>query len=486
MGILTVVRPYLKSLLTGGALLLVVFYVISGRQMAFYFTPGVARDLHQHNDPRPGNDTLTMSTPVSMSLLLPTLGASLPPWHFRSPQPAIFQNPRPHTPSTTASGGSPGGFSHTNPEGFSHTNPEDIVLISKDSSMVSQLHDMEQRPMHLNTTCFKDVLLNATYKRTERGRFFHSKVYNIAYCKVPKVGSTFWTLLFTTLDNGVDFGKKLLEKKRSSLHNGRYTFSSSFTYVKSAKVATILPTRDPYSRLFSAFIDKSYLPIRINTNYAVLSIQNKSLCATDVSFQEFLNWILNEAKVGKSLDQHWAPIYSICGSCEVNAQYIVKQETFTNDIGVILQKLNVSSEKYNFIMHTLEGKRIQSSLPGIVATILDRSSAPEINRCMPWLEVTRRIWRSFQIQGFIREDRGYPQDTFESIRNSSDPSLVSDIILAEIFKYTLSSEERKIQRENALRKAYEGVSKDVVDVIKDLYSVDFSIYGYSNIPPNER
>ncbi|KAH3795457.1 hypothetical protein DPMN_149009 [Dreissena polymorpha] len=127
-------------------------------------------------------------------------------------------------------------------------------------------------------------------------------------------------------------------------------------------------------------------------------MQNKSLCATDVSFQEFLQWILNEAKAGKSVDQHWAPIYSICGSCEVNAQYIVKQETFTNDIGAVLQKLNVSSEKYNFIMHTLKGKRIQSSLPGIVATILERSFAPETSRCMPWLEVTRRIWRSFQIQ----------------------------------------------------------------------------------------
>ncbi|KAH3793301.1 hypothetical protein DPMN_146808 [Dreissena polymorpha] len=332
-----------------------------------------------------------MSTPVSLSLLLPTLGASLPPWPFQpQPQTAIFQNTRPPTPTPTASGGAP--------DDFSHTNSEDSVLISKNTSILSQLNDLERRSMHLNTTCFKDILLNATYKGTERGLFFHSKVYNIAYCKVPKVGSTFWTLLFTTLDNGVDFGKKLLEKKRSSIHAGRYTFSSSFTYVKSAKVPTILPTRDPYSRLYSAFIDKSYLPIRIHTNYAVLGIQNKSLCPTDVSFQDFLQLILNEAKAGKSLDQHWAPIYSICGSCEVNAQYIVKQETFTNDIGVVLQKLNVSTEKFNFIMHTLEGKRIQSSLPGIVATILERSSAAEISRCRPWLEVTRRIWRSFQIQ----------------------------------------------------------------------------------------
>ncbi|KAH3793305.1 hypothetical protein DPMN_146812 [Dreissena polymorpha] len=103
-------------------------------------------------------------------------------------------------------------------------------------------------------------------------------------------------------------------------------------------------------------------------------------------------------------------------------------------------------------MHTLEGKRIQLSLPGIVATIHEWSSEAAVSRCMHWTEVTQMIWRSFQIQGYTREDRGYPQGTFESIRNNSDPSLVSDIILAEIFKYTLSSEERKLQRENALRK----------------------------------
>ncbi|KAH3793287.1 hypothetical protein DPMN_146794 [Dreissena polymorpha] len=156
---------------------------------------------------------------------------------------------------------------------------------------------------------------------------------------------------------------------------------------------------------------------------------------------------------------------SICGSCEVNARYIIKQETFTNDIGVVLQTLNVSSDKYDFVMHTLDGKRIQLSLPGIVATILEWSSGDAVSRCMHWAEVTRRKWRSFQIQGYIRRDRGYLQGTFESIRNNSDPSLVSDIIFAEVFKYTLSSEERKIQRENALKNAYQGIDKDVVDAI---------------------
>ncbi|KAH3773077.1 hypothetical protein DPMN_174428 [Dreissena polymorpha] len=111
-----------------------------------------------------------------------------------------------------------------------------------------------------------------------------------------------------------------------------------------------------------------------------LRCQNKSLCPTDVSVQDFLQWILNEAKAGKSLDVHWAPMYSIWGSCEVNARYFVLQETFTNDIGAVLQTLRVSSDKYDFIMHTLEGKRIQSSLPGIVATILERSSGAAVSR----------------------------------------------------------------------------------------------------------
>ncbi|XP_052212115.1 uncharacterized protein LOC127831161 [Dreissena polymorpha] len=398
------VRPYLKPLLAVVAFLLVVLYAISGRNAVCYHLPGLAIDLHQHND----------------------------------------------------------------------------------TSMVSQLQELERRSRHLSTSCFNNDLLNATTREKNARMFFHSKVYNVAYCKVPKVGSTFWTLLFTILDNGVNFGKKLLEENRDSIHRRQYTFFSSFEYVKSQQDPTILPARDPYSRLFSAFIDKIYLPVRLNYNYVILSIQNKSVCPTNVSFQDFLKWIVNETKAGKSLNQHWTPIYIICGSCEINAQYVVKQETFAKDIDVVLQRLNVSSEKYDFIMNTLEGTRIQSSLPGIVAQIFEGTSGSNVRRCMPWVEVTRRIWHSFQIQGYIREDRGYPQGTFDSIGDNLAPSLVSDLILAEIFKYPMSSEERQIQRENALKRAYEGVRKDVVDAIKDVYALDFSLYGYSNLPPNER
>ncbi|XP_052237478.1 carbohydrate sulfotransferase 12-like isoform X4 [Dreissena polymorpha] len=352
--------------------------------------------------------------------------------------------------------------------------------------MVSHLEELERRSRHLNTTCLNNDLLNATTREKKAKVLFLSKVYNVACCKVPKAGSTFWTIFFAVLDNGVEFGKKLLGENRGTIHKGQYTFFSSFKYVKSKKYPTILPARDPYSRLFSAFIDKIYLLVRFNYNYAILSIQNKSVCPTDVSFQDFLPWIVNETKEGKTLDRHWAPIYSICGSCEVNAQYVVKQETFAIDIDIVLQKLNVSSAKHNYIMQTLEGTRIQSSLPGIVAAIFDHSSGSNVRRCMPWVEVTRKIWRSFQIQGYIREDRRYPQGTFDSIGDNLTPSLVSDLILAEIFKFSMSSEERQIQRENALRRAYEGVRKDVVDAIKDVYALDFSLYGYSNLPPHER
>ncbi|XP_052237477.1 uncharacterized protein LOC127848856 isoform X3 [Dreissena polymorpha] len=342
-----------------------------------------------------------------------------------------------------------------------------------DTSMVSHLEELERRSRHLNTTCLNNDLLNATTREKKAKVLFLSKVYNVACCKVPN-------------DNGVEFDKKLLGENRGTIHKGQYTIFSSFKYVKSKKYPTIIPARDPYYRLFSAFIDKIYLPVRLNYNYAILSIQNKTVCPTDVSFQDFLQWIVNQTKAGKTLDVHWAPIHSHCGSCELNAHYIVKLETFAIDIDIVLQKLNVSSAKYNYIMQTLEGKGTQSSLPGIVAAIFDHSSGSNVRRCMPWVEVTRKIWRSFQIQGYIREDRRYPQGTFDSIGDNLTPSLVSDLILAEIFKFSMSSEERQIQRENALRRAYEGVRKDVVDAIKDVYALDFSLYGYSNLPPHER
>ena len=48
----------------------------------------------------------------------------------------------------------------------------------------------------------------------------------------------------------------------------------------------------------------------------------------------------------------------------------------------------------------------------------------------------------------------------------------------------MSQNESKLQRRGALVKAFDGVSKDILDQLKELYKQDFILFDYSFEPPS--
>ncbi|XP_053387272.1 carbohydrate sulfotransferase 11-like [Mercenaria mercenaria] len=109
---------------------------------------------------------------------------------------------------------------------------------------------------------------------------------------------------------------------------------------------TIIVSRDPYSRLFSAYIDKSFLQLMLSLNYyirniAIDELYKSNVCLTDVTFQEFSEWIVKESQSGKTLDRYWALIFSLCYPCAINPFILVKQETFARGVEFALLQLGV-------------------------------------------------------------------------------------------------------------------------------------------------
>ena len=137
---------------------------------------------------------------------------------------------------------------------------------------------------------------------------------------------------------------------------------------------TVLVSRDPYSRLFSAFIDKMFLPLMYGTAVGIVQRQRtyqkrKSSCANDITFEEFLSDIVDSASKGKSLDRHWTPTFSLCKPCDVNPLSIVKQETFSADVEYVLKEVRVTNDEFDVIYEALHDHRIDATIPGIVATV---------------------------------------------------------------------------------------------------------------------
>ena len=358
-----------------------------------------------------------------------------------------------------------------------------------EDSYLTLLKEHQLRIKHLEEKCSDHTLENASYVGKESSPYFRSSLYNVAYCKVPKCGSTFWTRLFTVLDNGIEETKELIKLFRIKVHSTRHTFDDNVRNVIELQSPTILSARNPYSRLFSAFIDKSYLPLMYEINFSiqgtVRNISGINNCPGRVTFQDFLHWIVRSAQRGKRLNSHWAPIFSLCKPCKVRPLAILHQETFAEDVNFITKYMSVENEKYDFIKNTLQGHRDKVSLPSIIGIIFKKAKVPNTLRCLGgWHEVMRRVWNALVIQGFISVNAEYPSGLFADMKDPSDGRKASEIILSVIAKHPMTSEENHKQRNAALNAAYAKIDNKTLNSIKQLFREDFELFGYSNVPPH--
>ena len=358
-----------------------------------------------------------------------------------------------------------------------------------EDSYLTSLLEHQLRIKHLEEKCSDHTLENASYVGKGSTRYYRSSLYNIAYCKVPKCGSTFWTRLFTVLDNGIEATNELIKLVRAAIHSARHTFNDNVQNVIELQSPTILSGRNPYARLFSAFIDKSYLPLMYEINYhikgTVRNISGINNCPGRVTFQDFLHWIVMSAQQGKRLNRHWAPIFTLCKPCKVKPLAILHQETFAQDVDFITKYMSVEKEQYDFIKNTLQGHRDEVSLPSIIGAILKRAETPSRLRCLGgWDGVMRRVWNSLVVQGFISVNAEYPSGVFAAMKDPSDGHEASEIILSVIAKHPMTTEEKHTQRNGALKAAYAKVEDKTINAIKQLYREDFELFGYSNVPPH--
>ena len=293
-------------------------------------------------------------------------------------------------------------------------------------------------------------------------------------------------LVFAVLQNGPRVAEMVFGMDRKYLHEHYKRFRVQFGSAEIRKSRTVLVSRDPYSRLFSAFIDKMFLPFNNPAAIGLVKRQRNIAqmfsCANDLTFQEFLQDVIEIARGGQSLNRHWAPIFSLCNPCEVDAFVLVKQESFSSDVEYALKEIGIADGAFKVLYGALHDHRVDSTIPGIVASVM--RSRKKAKKCMSDIEIARRIWVSFQIQGYIKNTIPFPTDIVDSEEKATSGKLLSNLILETIRQHPMTPEESKLQRRRALVSAYDGVSDHVIDGLKDVYKQDFILFDYSPDPPS--
>ena len=350
-----------------------------------------------------------------------------------------------------------------------------------------------KRLQHLQGACANKVYFkNVMYKKKSRFLYQYSSRYNIRFCNVPKAGCSFLTQVFGILRYGSNASDEVFSMKRMDVHKSvklKGAHHLDFSRTSRRHPRTILVSRDPYSRLFSAFIDKIFVPLMYRDAIRKVQTQRKVnatnvVCANDINFEEFLTYVVDNVRSGRDLDPHWTPIFSLCKPCDTSAFSLVKQETFTKDVEYVLKLVGIADDELDVISDALRDHRIETTIPSLVATVTTLAEKGKtFKRCMDRIEVARRIWASFQIQGYIKDEIPFPAKTIDTIEKANSSEFLTDVILETIKKHPMSPSEVKVQRRRALVKAFDGLSKDIIDKVKELYMQDFILFDYSFDPP---
>ena len=327
------------------------------------------------------------------------------------------------------------------------------------------------------------------YKFTTPHNNFYFKKFNISYCKVPKVGCTFMMQMFDILTHGTT---DLSNTPRVSIHKSTRLYKNNDL----KGIPTLSAARDPYSRLYSAYVDKLVLPNIYMTNLKIRNIAPKqarlkangsnSLCASNITFQEFLDYVIVQAKglTNDIMNMHWAPIYSICNFCETNNYIIVKQESFSDDALDFINTLEVSNTTVESVRALLTSKRIETTISGIVPVVLENQ--PMWKGCLKRMLVLEKLWLSFQIQGYISANRPFPTAMFmDAVKTDIvKAQVISDLLVQAAKDSNLTKSESKAQRHSYLVRAYTTISPSTLEIIKDIFRTDFKIFDYDMTPPS--
>ncbi|XP_053387274.1 uncharacterized protein LOC128551028 [Mercenaria mercenaria] len=305
----------------------------------------------------------------------------------------------------------------------------DRVISSIQAERIKQVFDI------CNNESF---LSNSLYKKYN-AKYYYSKQYNVSYCKVPKAGSTFWTQAFEILKNGKQ-GDDIFKLERKNVHQQTSPLKVRFKSKRRKQSRSVLVSRD-----------------------------------------QFLDFIIANAKEGKTLDRHWTPIFNLCRPCEVNAHILVKQESFSADVEYTLRAFGVDDEKLDMILPALHEKRIEDTVPGIIDTLYDKVK----RSCIDTYSITKRLWKSLRIQGFLKDELPFPDKEFEHklLRSQTVKDVVMDYT-NYTSRYPTTLLERKYQRHKALVEGYANIKEDTIKGIQKLYEVDFKKFGYDNNPPH--
>lgn len=320
-----------------------------------------------------------------------------------------------------------------------------------------------------------------------RTRSIVDKERKFLYCPIEKAASTFMRrFMYSLTHSGVSqnipspFDTPILTALEYDFDNLRTLYIKGiYNFVD---VSTkFLVVREPYSRLFSAYVDKLLTP---NLFYwkmwakPAISQFRKSpsakalACGHDVTFAEFVKYVIDMLH---DTDEHLRTVRSLCTPCEMDFTLIAHLETFSEDFLHLNKVLNITVTNFSF--DTL-------SADVAIDSIVDSTNSAfefyfDLQDCISKIEMGKRLWRQMQLKGIISDELDFPL-------SEADMSTMKPLhfvhVLDSASRKSGDPEKLRHQKQQALKAAFETVPAGDILRLIEIYSLDFEMFGYDKYP----
>ncbi|CAH1795282.1 unnamed protein product [Owenia fusiformis] len=358
---------------------------------------------------------------------------------------------------------------------------------------------LKERRDHLEKVCAKHP--NISKQNMHGGSIMVGKHFPFVYCDIPKVGSSTFKRILYSLENNISNPYKMMAIRLGG--NVRdYAVKKDDIDVKILNkienYTRILIVRDPISRLISAYWDKMY---SINPTFwckqsivgtifnlyrsnKKVSTDNTSTftgigdmstnkdtsipeCICDISFKEFLGFIIQEDTEDKVLNRHWRPQYKYCNPCkDIKYDVIAHLETFNEDTDFFLKKIGATSLQHDEHESDVVTREVDILLRGYIK--LKKKTVCQYSM----QDLIVRVFQGLVARGYI--SRG----TMLPALNPDPRFYTRERLYALFLKLYQTSNGYRISKAELRRNMLKQVPSDMIKKIYDMYKYDFELFGY--------
>ena len=355
-----------------------------------------------------------------------------------------------------------------------------------------------ERVQHIRNACRR---LNRStdrgiYESTVQFNLELDQNHNISFCKIQKAGSTFIKKIFKLLYKRSNILKSK-SKRLTAFRQLRETKSFEELQKTIEYSMNIMFLREPFSRAFSGYVDKLFAPNSLywkaTGSFIVHEIRNSSSvsefvnssesianssrhCGHDVTFPEFMKYLILSQEQNRRRDRHFYPMFDHCSPCKIEFDFVGKMETFKDDVLCLLNQWN---QKFgtDITFNDFEKENDLRMAFSQISRLYAMRRA--ITNCLSFYDGLKRVWKLLEIRGI------FPKGTlFPFSESESKDITIQEVQMraSEVIESITNRTAVKLQRREALIEAYSQVNFDDIQTYTNLYDNDFTIFGYDKVP----